>query len=155
MRVQLCSWESLHILEVVTYLSCCNKAPAPATHHRDRQLILDLLLQEIINDATRQAKVAVDDARETVQHSLAELNKIQQEIERKRTEHGSTDHTEVKALEGRMRELQLHMTRSVEDASKQVQQVQLPAHITLATGHPLCVNSRASYSCLCVMADRL
>lgn len=80
-------------------------------------------LQEALQTAAQRAKAAVEGAQDQVQASLAELSQIQDKLESVRAQPQKPDPSEIHALEARLKEIQLGMTTTVEQAGKEVQQV--------------------------------
>lgn len=76
-----------------------------------------------MQEATLQAKQAVNSARNRVKENLQELKDIQQQLESARLEGQSGRDINVPALERRISDIQLAMTASVEEAGREVSQV--------------------------------
>lgn len=76
-----------------------------------------------MHSATQRAKAAVTDARDRVKENLQELTDIQTQLKEAKARHEKPAEADVQALEARLKDIQLNMSASVEEAGKEVQQV--------------------------------
>ena len=78
-----------------------------------------------MQEATQQAKAAVNAARDRVKDNLEELKDIQAELQSAKQERAQGRDVNVEGLEKRISDIQVSMTASVEEAGREVSQVLL------------------------------